>query len=56
MVINPKEWEQNVILAVLASLILCLIIAIAIRRHVQYVGLVANTAFVAMLAAFMLMV
>lgn len=55
-VINPKEWEQNVILAVLASLILCLIIAIAIRRHVQHVGLVANTAFVAMLAAFMLMV
>lgn len=55
-VINPKEWEQNVILAVLGSLILCLIIAIAIRRHVQHVGLVANTAFVAMLAAFMLMV
>lgn len=55
-VINPKVWEQNVFLIVMAALIACLVLAIAIRRHVQHVGLIANTAFVAMLAAFMLMV
>lgn len=55
-IVNPKVWEQKIILMILASLIACLILAIAIRRHVQHVGLIANTAFVAMLAAFMLMV
>lgn len=55
-VINPKIWEQNIVLIVLAALLACLVLAIAIRRHVQHVGLIANTAFVAMLAAFMLMV
>lgn len=54
-VINPKIWEQNIVLIVLAALLACLVLAIAIRRHVQHVGLIANTAFVAMLAAFMLM-
>ncbi len=55
-VVNPKVWEEKIVLLILASLVACLILAIAIRRHVQHVGLVANTAFVAMLAAFMLMV
>lgn len=55
-IINPKIWEQKIILIVLATLLTCLVLAIAIRRHVQHVGLIANTAFVAMLAAFMLMV
>ncbi len=54
--VNPKVWEQKIFLLVLASLLACLILAIVIRRHVQHVGLIANTAFVAMLAAFMLMV
>jgi hypothetical protein len=53
---NPKVWEEKIFLIVLASLIACLILAIAIRRHVQHLSLVANTAFVAMLAAFMLMI
>ena len=55
-VVNPKVWEQKIVLIVMAALIACLVLAIAIRRHVQHVGLIANTAFVAMLAAFMLMV
>ncbi len=54
--INPKIWEEKIILVILAALLACLVLAIAIRRHVQHVSLVANTAFVAMLAAFMLMI
>ncbi len=54
--INAKIWEQRIVLIILAALLTCLVLAIAIRRHIQHVGLVANTAFVAMLAAFMLMV
>lgn len=54
--INPKIWEEKIILIILAALLSCLVLAIAIRRHVQHVSLIANTAFVAMLAAFMLMV
>ena len=54
--INPKVWEQKIFLIVMAALIACLILAIAVRRHVQHVSLIANTAFVAMLAAFMMMV
>ena len=53
---NPKVWEEKIFLLVMAALITCLILAIAIRRHVQHVGLIANTSFVAMLAAFMLMI
>lgn len=53
---NPKVWEEKIILIILAALLACLVLAIAIRRHVQHVSLVANTAFVAMLAAFMLMI
>ncbi len=55
-VINPGIWEEKIILIILAALIACLILTIAIRRHIQHVSLIANTAFVAMLAAFMLMV
>lgn len=54
--INARIWEEKIILIILAALIACLILAIAIKRHVQHVSLIANTAFVAMLAAFMLMI
>lgn len=53
---NPKVWEEKIFLLVMAALITCLVLAIAIRRHVQHVSLIANTSFVAMLAAFMLMI
>lgn len=54
--INTKIWQEKIFLMVIASLVACLILAIAIRRHVQHLNLIANTAFVAMLAAFMLLV
>jgi hypothetical protein len=54
--INPNAMQEKVILLILAALLATLGLAIGIRRHVQHVGLIANTAFVAMLAAFMLIV
>jgi uncharacterized protein YkwD len=53
--INPNAMQQKIFLVILAALLSCLVLAIAVRRHVQHVGLIANTAFVAMLAAFMIM-
>ena len=55
-VINPGVWEEKIILMILAALVACLALTIAVRRHVQHVSLIANTSFVAMLAAFMLMI
>lgn len=55
-IINPLLWEERIILLVMAGVILCLILAIAIKRHVQHISLVANASFVAMLAAFMLLI
>lgn len=54
--VNTEIWQEKIFLLILASLLACLILAIAIRRHVQHLSLIANTAFVAMLAAFMLLV
>ena len=51
---NPKIWEEKIFLIILASLIAVLIIAIGIKRHIQHISLVANTSFVAMLVAMML--
>jgi hypothetical protein len=55
-IINPGVWEEKIILMILAALVACLALTIAVRRHVQHVSLIANTSFVAMLAAFMLMI
>lgn len=55
-IFNPQVWEDRIIMIVLAVLLACLVLAIGIRRHVQHISLIANTAFVAMLAAFMLLV
>lgn len=55
-IVNPAVWEEKIILMILAALVGCLALTIAVRRHVQHVGLIANTSFVAMLAAFLLMV
>ncbi len=54
-IFNPKQMEQKVFLVILAALLTGLILAIAIRRHVQHVSLIANTSFVAMLAAILFM-
>jgi hypothetical protein len=49
-VIHPKNMEQQFYLVFAALLISCLILAIAIKRHVQHLPLVANTALVVILA------
>lgn len=54
--LNAKFWEEKIFLILLASVITLLIIAIAIKRHVQHVSLIANGSFVAMLIAMMLIV
>jgi uncharacterized protein YkwD len=51
---NPKIWEEKIFLVILASLLAALILAIGIKRHVQHISLIANTSFVAMLVAMML--
>lgn len=53
---NPKVWEQKSLLLILAGILTALILAIAIKRHVQHLSLVANTSFVAMLIAMLLIV
>lgn len=54
--VSKNIWEQRIFFLVIAGLVACLILAIAIRRHVQHLSMIANTAFVVMLAAFMLMI
>ncbi|MDQ3018710.1 MAG: CAP domain-containing protein [bacterium] len=53
--INPQLMEEKIFLIAIAILVACLILAIAIKRHVQHVSLIANTSFVAMLAAILMM-
>ncbi len=53
---NPKIWEEKSLMLVLAGLLTLLVLAIAIRRHVQHLSLVANTSFVAMLVAMLLII
>lgn len=55
-IFNPHALSEKIILVILAGVLACLILTIAIKRHVQHVSLIANASFVAMLAAFMLMV
>lgn len=52
----PKIMEQKIFLIVIALLLTGLVLAIAIKRHIQHVSLIANTSFVAMLAAILLLV
>ncbi len=49
-IFNPKQLENTFYLGFMAVLLTSLVIAIAIRRHVQHVSVVANGAFVVMLA------
>ncbi len=53
---NPKIWEQKTLMLILAGLLTALLISIAVKRHVQHLSLVANTSFVAMLIAMLLIV
>ncbi len=53
---NPKIWEQKTLMFILVGILIALVIAIAIKRHVQHLSLIANTSFVAMLIAMLLIV
>ncbi len=48
--IDPKAFEQKFYLIIVAGLLTCMILAIAIKRHIQHLSLVANSSFVAALA------
>lgn len=54
--IQPKVVEQKIFLIVMALLLAGLVLSIAIKRHVQHVSLIANTSFVAMLTAILMIV
>jgi uncharacterized protein YkwD len=47
---DPKQVEQNAYLLFIAVILTSLVLAIAIRRHVQHLNLVAHSAFVVVLA------
>lgn len=53
--LDIKSMEQKFYLLFLAGLLSSLVLAIAIKRHIQHVSLVANTSFVATLACLLLL-
>lgn len=53
---DPKNLENRFYLIFIAGLLTSLIIAIAIKRHIQHISLIANSSFVAMFAALLLWV
>jgi hypothetical protein len=50
-IFNPQAFEQNFYLLFMALMLVSLILAIAIHRHVQHLSLVANSSLVIVLAA-----
>ncbi len=54
-VFNPKIFEQKFYLIFIAALLTCLILAISIHRHIQHLGLIANSSFVVILATLLWM-
>ncbi len=55
-VFDPKLLEQKVYLLFIAAMLTCLILAIAIKRHVQHLSIVANGSFVAILAVLLMVI
>ena len=47
---SPKDFENKFYLVFISGLLASLILAIAIKKHIQHVVLVANSSFVIMLA------
>ncbi len=54
--INVGFLEERAFMIMLAGLLVALILAIAIKRHIQHLSLIANTSFVAILIAMLMMV
>lgn len=55
-IIDPKNLEQRIYLLFIAAILTCLIIAIAIKRHVQHLPMIANASLTVMVAALLYMV
>ena len=53
---EPKNLENRFYLLFIAGLLTSLIIAVALKRHVQHLSLIANSSFVVMFAALLLWV
>lgn len=53
--LNTEAFENKFYLILIAGLLACMILAIAIRRHVQHLSLVANSSFVVILATLLWM-
>lgn len=47
---NPHDFENKFYLMFIAGLLTSLVVAIAIKRHIQHIPLIANSSFVAMFA------
>ncbi len=47
---NPKSFEHNFYLLFVAVMLSCLILAIAFKRHIQHLSLIANSSFVIIFA------
>jgi uncharacterized protein YkwD len=54
-IVDPKVVEQKFYLIMIAGLLACMVLAIAIKRHVQHLSLVANSSFVVVLATLLFM-
>lgn len=52
---NPKSFESHFYLFFIAGLLSSLVLAIAIKRHVQHLSLIANTSFVVIFASLLFM-
>ena len=53
---DPKVFENRFYLLFIAVILSCLVLAIAVKRHVQHLSLIANSSFVAIFACLMYMV
>jgi uncharacterized protein YkwD len=53
--IDPKVFEQKFYLVMIATLLACMVLAIAVKRHIQHLSLVANSSFVVVLATLLWM-
>ncbi len=52
-VMIPKNFENNFYLLFVTVMIACLILAIAVKRHIQHLSLIANSSFVIIFAMLM---
>ncbi len=52
-VMSPKNFEYNFYLLFVAVMLACLILAIAVKRHIQHLSLIANSSFVIIFAMLM---